>query len=169
MNEHEISDQLVAFLDGALSAEDTVRVEKHLEICPGCRETLEDFRRTGELLKRWAEIPPSPGFESRVLAQVRASESRRPAFDWFWNLWNFALPLRWAMAVAGILLVAGAAYWALPRFQNPEGLSAVDKAAIENDIDLFMNYDIISHLDTLKQMDTVPPTEQDESFNINNA
>ncbi len=164
MNGHELSDQLVAFLDGALSAEDAFRVERHLEVCPTCRETLEDFRRTGELLKRWTEITPSPAFESRVLAQARASESRR-----FWNLWNLDLPLRWTLAAAGILLVAGVTYWTLPHFQNPEGLSEADQAEMATDMDLYMNYGVISHLDTLKQMDTLPPTEQDESFIINNA
>lgn len=169
MNGHELSDQLVAFLDGTLSAEDAFRVEKHLEVCPTCREMLEDFRRTGELLKRWTEITPSPAFESRVLAQARAWESRWPAFRWFWNFWNLGSPLRWAIAAAGILLVVGVTYWAFPRFQNPEGLSEADQAEMTTDTDLYMNYGVISHLDTLRQMDTAPPTEQDESFIINNA
>ena len=169
MNGHEISNQLVAYLDGALSLEDARSVEKHLEACSTCRETLEDFRRTGELLKRWTEITPSTGFESRVLAQARASESRRPAFRWFWNFWNLGSPLRWAMAVAGVLLVAGAAYWAFPRFQNPEGLSEADQAEMATDMDLYMNYGVISQLDTLKQPDPVPPTDRDESLMINTA
>ena len=32
------------YLDGALSAEDTRRLEEHLEICGGCETVLEQFR-----------------------------------------------------------------------------------------------------------------------------
>lgn len=166
MNGHEISEQLVAYWDGALSADEVRKVESHLRDCSTCRETLEDFRRTGELLKRWPGIAPSPDFESRVLAQARATAHGQSPTR---RLWNFGLPLRWAMAAAAVLLIAGAAYWVVPHFRNPEGLSAVDQAEMEKKMDLFMNYEVISHMDTLKPMETIPPDDRGESFIINTA
>ena len=32
------------YLDGALPADDTARLEAHLQLCPGCQSVLEQFR-----------------------------------------------------------------------------------------------------------------------------
>ncbi|MBI3597260.1 MAG: zf-HC2 domain-containing protein [Nitrospirae bacterium] len=171
MNGHEISEELVAFLDGALSVEDARRVEKHLERCPSCREILEDFRRTGQLLNRWTEIAPSPGFEPRVLTHIRASETRRPVSIGFGNLnrWFFGSPIRWSAVAAGIVLMAGAAYWIFPLSRNEDVLTEAEKDEMATHIDLYVDYGVISHLDTLKPMDATPPPQGDESSIINTA
>ncbi|HET6464873.1 MAG TPA: anti-sigma factor [Nitrospiria bacterium] len=170
MNGHENSEELVAFLDGALSAEDARRVEKHLGRCPACREILEDFRRTGQLLNRWTEIAPSPGFESRVLTQIRASARPRSFLGGFGNLnrWIFGPSLRWAVVATGIVLMAGAAYWIYPLSRNEEVLTEADKDEMATQIDLYVDYGVISHLDTLKPTDATPPPG-DESSVINTA
>jgi len=170
MNGHENSEELVAFLDGALSVENARRVEKHLGRCPSCREVLEDFRRTGHLLNRWTEINPSPGFESRVLTQIRASAPPRPVSGGFGNLnrWLFKSPLRWAAVAAGIVLIAGAAYWNSSPSRNEDTLTEAEKDEIATHIDLYVDYGVISHLDTLKPMDATP-SPGDESSVINTA
>ena len=171
MNGHEHSEELVAFIDGALSAEDARRVEKHLGRCPACREILEDFRRTGQLLNRWAEIAPSPGFESRVLTQIRASARPRSVSGGFGNLnrWIFGSSLRWAALATGIVLMAGAAYWISFPSRNGDALTEADKDDMATQIDLYVDFGVISHLDTLKPMDAAPPPPGDESSVINTA
>jgi anti-sigma factor RsiW len=171
MNGHENSEYLVAFLDGALSVEDAGRVEKHLERCPSCREVLEDFRLTGQLLNQWTEVAPSPGFESRVLTRIRASAPPRSVSGRFGNLnrWIFKSPLRWAAVAAGMVLMAGAAYWTFPLSRNEEVLTEADKEEMATQIDLYVDYGVISHLDTLKPMDATPPPTGDESSVINTA
>jgi len=168
MSGHENSEELVAFLDGALSTVDARRVEDHLESCSACRETLDDFRRTGQLLNRWTQIAPSPGFESRVLTQIRASARPRSASGGFGNLNRriFGSPFRWAAVAAGIVLIAGAAYWASSLSRNEEALTEAEKDEIATHIDLYVDYGVISHLDTLQPMDATPPPG-DESSVIN--
>lgn len=171
MNGHENSEELVAFLDGALSVENARGVEKHLERCPSCREVLEDFRRTGQLLNQWTEVAPSPGFESRVLTRIRASGSPRPVSREFGKLnrWIFGSPLRWAAVATGIVLLAGAAYWISPLSRNEEVMTEAEKDEMATQIDLYVDYGVISHLETLKPMDATPPPTGDESSVINTA
>ena len=166
MKDHSSSEQLVAFLDSALPVEEGRRVENHVRDCPACRETLDDFRRTGALLRQWTDVAPSPDFESRVLNRIHA---QKPRGAWFWNLWNFGAPLRWAPAAAAVILVAGAAYWALPHFRNAQGINPADTIEIKNNIDLYLNYDVISHLHLLKQRENAPRDGQGETFIINTA
>ena len=166
MMNHEISELFVAYLDGALTEEEARRVGGHLRECPACRETLEDFRRTGQLLRHWTDVAPPPGLEARVLERIQARKSRgnRP-----WNFWNFNSPRRWAAAAAAAVLVAGAAYWAAPPFRSAPGINPADQAEIENNIDLFLNFDVITHLDTLREMEPSPRHEPGESFLVNMA
>jgi anti-sigma factor RsiW len=43
---------VTAYLDGAMSAAETARFERHLKRCSGCREYLAQFRQTVELTGR---------------------------------------------------------------------------------------------------------------------
>jgi hypothetical protein len=64
--------------------------------------------------------------------------------------------------------MAGAAYWIFPHFRNEEVLTEADKDEMATQIDLYVDYGVISHLDTLKPMDATPPPD-DESSVINTA
>ncbi len=158
--EHEIADQLVAFLDGALTAEESREVERHLKGCPVCRETLDDFRRTEELLARWPDVEPSAGLKHRVLQSARASAPRPTRTRRFWSP---AGSLQWAALAAGILLIAGTIYWVLPSFWGGDRLNDTEKSEIAANADLYMNLPVISHLETLEEMNGGTPETTQET------
>jgi anti-sigma factor RsiW len=45
----EVVELVTAYLDGALSAEETERMEAHLELCPPCVAYVEQVRTTAHL------------------------------------------------------------------------------------------------------------------------
>ena len=46
---------VTAYLDGALPADETARLEEHLRVCPGCESVLEQFRTVIRITGRIGE------------------------------------------------------------------------------------------------------------------
>jgi len=66
----------------AEDAEADTEFEAHLERCAACREALEGARLARELLHAGLEPAPEPSgaFATRVIAGIRAEESKRQQF-----------------------------------------------------------------------------------------
>ncbi len=67
----EMVELVTAYLEGALSADDTARFEAHLADCDGCTRYVEQMRQTIAALGR---IPPeslSPQAEAALLEAFR--------------------------------------------------------------------------------------------------
>jgi hypothetical protein len=94
--EHEyVEEQLSAYIDGELSAQERDKVERHLATCEDCRWNLDTLRQTVQ----WtAELPTVP--VPRVFTiPVPAEPERAPR-------WRWSLPvLQGATALAALLLV----------------------------------------------------------------
>ena len=60
---------------GAAPAE----LRRHLEECAGCSEQLRELRATMQLMDEWAAPEPSPYFDGKVAARLRAEKEARPA------------------------------------------------------------------------------------------
>src|SRR5260370_21873838 len=86
---NEIRD-LMADLAAGLSAV-TPDVSGHLQICAGCAEKLEEFRRTMTLLDEWEAPEPSPYFDVRLQAHLR-EEMERAHSGWMHWFRRPALP-----------------------------------------------------------------------------
>ncbi|MFA0733137.1 MAG: hypothetical protein LKKZDAJK_002130 [Candidatus Fervidibacter sp.] len=99
----EWSEKLSAYLDGALEAEPSAALEKHLETCADCRQTLHDWRRLRERLRTLPVPPPAVGMWRRVMHRVMRRSPARP----------FVVPHRlfWWMTAAACLLGAGLVWW----------------------------------------------------------
>ncbi len=69
-NEH--CDQLVDYLNGTLSADETRQFEEHLKTCDECREIAD---ATGQLPYLSDPAEPPAGMKSRILSNVFAEES----------------------------------------------------------------------------------------------
>ncbi len=91
---------LLRRLEGRLEADEGHRLERHLEQCETCRESLEVQRRVATVLssRPVAEVPP--GFAGRVMANLA------PVPGWLdvlnWRVWTFRL----APVAAALLVVA---------------------------------------------------------------
>ncbi len=77
MNCTEARDVLIGYLDSELGAEETAAVEAHLAGCAGCRQELEELRRTLELAGSWnAIVPPATAAETAVVLAALMEEVR---------------------------------------------------------------------------------------------
>lgn len=73
LNCDEALELISARVDGALTREEDLRLERHLEQCPACRALLEDFQAMEELFPTLAPQAPA-GLAEDVMARVRASK-----------------------------------------------------------------------------------------------
>jgi anti-sigma factor RsiW len=77
MNPEEFEELLPAYLDGALNAEQTARVEAWLERSAEAREALEEYRRLEAFLAARRElVPPAAPFARAVFARPYLSRVR---------------------------------------------------------------------------------------------
>lgn len=98
--------RLETYLDGGAATARDPDLHAHLERCGHCREALDAALLGRELLHVVERaVEPSLGFGTRVMATIRAEESRRASF------WRPLEILASRMAVsAAVLLVVLAAY-----------------------------------------------------------
>jgi hypothetical protein len=97
---------LTAYVDGALTPEQRLRVEAALESDPGLADHLRGLTAVRDLVAGLSRPGPSPDVSEAVLAQI----ARRPA----WLPLSFPLPLpvptarawRWAAAAAAVAVVS---------------------------------------------------------------
>ncbi|HEY1967004.1 MAG TPA: hypothetical protein VGH89_03590 [Pseudonocardia sp.] len=84
-----------------LSGEMRDQVVHHLDRCPRCRATVAEFIDTSDrLLELMPEIPPPPGFETRVLAALRTGAPRSR----HWGVLAAAVVLAVVLVSAGWLV-----------------------------------------------------------------
>jgi hypothetical protein len=71
------AEEVMALLDGELSATDARAVSAHLERCSECALVMEQLRGTSELLSQWSVPAVSRAVEEVVLERAAAADSRR--------------------------------------------------------------------------------------------
>ena len=86
----EVENAIETFLDGTLAPHIREEVERHLDSCAGCRQTLDRRRRLTALLQS-VHVPPVPGaFADAVMARALRVQASRPACGDAW-LQTFAM------------------------------------------------------------------------------
>ncbi len=68
---HEVIELLSSYIDGALSADDTRRVDEHLALCDGCATYLEQMRETIRLTGMVTEQQVPEDDKAALLAAFR--------------------------------------------------------------------------------------------------
>src|ERR1017187_4117333 len=102
----ENADLLMEFVAGRLDAEARARLERHMEVCPACREFADGRQSVWKALDAWESAPVSPDFDRRLYRRIerevswwdRVLRPFRPA------LIRQGLPIA---AAAGLALMAG--------------------------------------------------------------
>jgi hypothetical protein len=75
---NDIRKILSAYIEGLVSADEKISIEKHLGPCDKCQKYLADLKSTMELVSNLEEIEPPPWLTQRVMARIRSDhESRR--------------------------------------------------------------------------------------------
>ena len=91
---------LLRRLEGRLEADEGQRLDRHLEQCEVCRETLEAQRRVAAVLSSRPVAEAPLGFAGRVMANLEPVPGWLDALNW--RVWTFRL----APVAAALLVVA---------------------------------------------------------------
>lgn len=131
-------EQIMALVDGELSAEERQAVNAHLEQCAECAAVRDEFLRTSEALAQWTVPEPPPSLNRAVEAKIAESSRLRgaqtpraytPMSVRNWRLWAIG----GGGAVFGMLmLVAVIAVKVAPRRQlaNMQGLAVIQEESL---------------------------------------
>lgn len=93
---------LLRRLEGRLEAGEEQPLERHLEQCETCRETLETQRRVAAVLSSRPVAEAPPGFAGRVMAELEPVPGWLDALNW--RVWTFRLaPVAAALMVVAVL------------------------------------------------------------------
>jgi hypothetical protein len=103
----ENAEQLLDYCARKLDPESTAILERHIAICPACREFAGNQRAVWEAMDAWEAQPVAPDFNRKLYARIERQTS------WWDMLARPFRPLtqRWgvsAAAAACLILVAGA-------------------------------------------------------------
>jgi anti-sigma factor RsiW len=95
----ESAEWLLAYGTRKLDAERTATLERHMEICPACREFASGQRAVWEALDAWEAAPVTLDFDRRLYRRIDRD------VPW-WHL--LMRPLRPALVRQGLPIAAGA-------------------------------------------------------------
>lgn len=90
-----VEERLSAYLDGALSSQERMAVDRHLATCQTCRWNLDTLRQTVQWTRELPTVPVPRVFTVPVPAQPARAARRR---------WNFVPLLQGATALVALLL-----------------------------------------------------------------
>jgi hypothetical protein len=102
-------EQLFAYCQRLLAADEEEKVRAHVAECAACRAVVGEYEKLDTLLDDWRPAEPSPWFDARVRAAIAAdlsqAQSARPLFGLAW--------VRWLVPALGlaVVLVAALVIW----------------------------------------------------------
>ncbi|SRR5579875_1065130 len=141
------------YLNGELDAEESRRLQEHVEGCARCSEGLAEAKSAMDRLAREIDQIAEPDwvvYRAELHRKLNARRYRAPARRWT-PRWAWASVATAAAATAAIALTL-----ALSRPQPP----AVEQLALEGgwadaDIGLLQDYPVVEHLDLLENYDVI--------------
>jgi len=128
-------EELMAYLDGELTANRATAAAAHLGECAECQSIVPGFRGVSQILKTWKATPPGsemPPVITTALAESRpepnsVSPAQRKWREIFGPRWA---TLAWAGGVAAVLVVVGALEFQVrPRYITLERQVTSDSSA----------------------------------------
>jgi len=117
-------EELMAYLDGELPADQATEVLSHLELCPECQALAADFRGVSQELMAWEVESPEAGIPSKINAalgeRLQKSEAAKVSSS---RLKNRVMTSRWvwAGALAIVCVVVGLKLTLTSRIEGKNG------------------------------------------------
>jgi hypothetical protein len=73
----DIEKKFSAYLEGDVAQEELRLIEEHLTACRQCSRTLEELKKTKELVNNVEEIEPPPWLKHKIMAHVQEEAEKR--------------------------------------------------------------------------------------------
>lgn len=109
------------YIDSDLKARQIVRLEKHLEVCPDCKNLLKNFQRITESAKELEELAPSEDTWLKIEARLKPEEQKvltfQPRKRLRFSFLFFPPKLKYVLSSAVLLVfifsavIVGLQYW----------------------------------------------------------
>ena len=132
-NRHPIEpEELMAYLDGELSADQATEALSHLELCPECQTLAADFRGVSQELLAWEVESPEVGISSELNAALgEYLQKRQAAKVTSSRLENRVMTSRWvwAGALAIVCVAVGLKLTLTSRSRNEDRSTAYPSMA----------------------------------------
>ncbi len=148
---------LPAHLDRELTEKESASVEKHLERCPRCREQLRQLQASADAMALWEPVAPSSDYDARFWKKIERIRSRpeatpeKPSVIQITRQWLQERTLVTASAAAAIIVcLCSVALF----FSNSRNMTAMAPSA-ENNVDLYLNMDVIAKSDALQHFEVI--------------
>lgn len=121
-NEHKVIMELLPWLvNGSLTADESERVNIHLQSCEKCRKQVSQLQAVNKhVAEEESEWQPSSAHFSSILSEVNRLETVAPkqkktrnkgGSGFFKNLLQTPTPVRWTLALESVVLVALLTVW----------------------------------------------------------
>ena len=99
-------EQLSAYLDGIMTAEEKKLIEEHLSMCEHCKAALSELIKTQETLRNLEEVEPPPWFTQKIMNRVREeAESKKGLFQRLFYPLHIKIPIE-ALATCLVVVLA---------------------------------------------------------------
>jgi len=134
-NRHPIEqEELMAYLDGELSADQATQALSHLELCPECQTLATDFRRISQELVVWEVESPEVGISSEINAALKERFQQRESAKVSWPK-NTVMKNRWvwAGALAIVCVSVGLTLMLITRNRNEDHSTSVSEGMPTSD------------------------------------
>jgi hypothetical protein len=163
MNCREMKMKLADLLLDPNSA--TSEALRHLEECGECREELAELRSTMTLMDDWATPEPSPFFDAKLLARLRAEQDAPPAGVFArWKWWfQYGSKHRMRPLMAGalglVILVGGGTYADVAWHSSapPESATLHDLQSLDSNAEVFQQLDSVDQATDQQNQDSGTP------------
>lgn len=101
-------EEVMAFVDGELSSEESVLIRAHLEACSDCNEFIGKLRFASQSLSQWQIGLPAASLQERIMttANRRSWAAARPSWPLQFQRF-FSRRLPWALACLAMVLLIG--------------------------------------------------------------
>ncbi len=149
-------DDIVAYLDGELTAPERLHLTEHLQMCAQCRRELDELRLLQEAMPVWEQLEPTQHFERTFWSKIESyKQSQKPVrrnagiFEVIRCLLSERFGVASALAFAACLLVVSLWTFRAPRQSTDADLK------IAQDMELFLNMDIIEKSDALEHFEII--------------
>jgi hypothetical protein len=113
-NCQKIQEQIAELVTGALSAEKTAELQRHVSQCPTCSKYLKALQADDKLLSEFAEAmqPSVARLENNVIDTLNRAKSKKPvSFVPIWKTVVKSRITRFAAAAAVVIMISVIGFW----------------------------------------------------------